>query len=161
MRPRLILLVPLLVAIAGCGSTTVDTEKGEKFISKTVEDQVGADVKSVKCPEDIPAKKGDTFTCVVTGADGTTGDAEVTQKDDKGNVAVSAPFVHVRNLEKLMADDIGEQVGSQVTLTCPEIIVGRKGDTFDCDAKSGKDDGTVKVTQTDDKGNVNYKLQQQ
>ncbi len=159
MRTRLVLVLPLL--LAGCGATSIDTEKGERFITKTVEDQVGARVKAVKCPEDLTAEKGATFTCTVTGADGTTGDVEVVQKDDKGNVKVSAPILPIRNLEKLMAQDIGQQVGSDVKLSCPEIITREKGATFDCVAASGKDKATVKVTQKDDKGNVNYKLQRQ
>ena len=221
----------MVVVLAGCGETTINTGKGERFITKEVETQLGAKVKSVKCPSDVEPKKGGTFDCTVTGddgtkgiakvtqkdakgnvrfiapfvsnrngeafitrqveaqvgavvqdarcpeivtfekggvyecevtgADGTTGPVTVTQKDAQGNVRIDAPFVHVRNLENLMAGDIGRQVGSAVELTCPEIVVGSKGATFDCDAVSGKDRTTVKVTQKDDKGNVNYKLQGQ
>ncbi len=163
MRSRLALVVPLVAAfaLAGCAKS-IDTDKAEKFIDKTVTAQVGADVKSVKCPSGLTAKKGETFECTVTGADGTSGKALITEKDDQGNVRVSAPFVHSANLEDLMAKNIGEQVGAKdVKVTCPEIIVGKKGGTFDCDAVSGKDKAIVKVTQKDDKGNVNYKLQQQ
>ena len=46
-------------------------------------------------------------------------------------------------------------------VSCPEIIVGKKGDQFDCVATSGKDKAKVQVTQKDDQGNVNYKLRQQ
>ena len=46
-------------------------------------------------------------------------------------------------------------------LACPEIIVGEKGDTFDCDASAGRTRRGVKVTQNDDKGNVRYELRQQ
>jgi hypothetical protein len=161
MHPRLLLALPIVLGVAACGTKTVNTEKGERFIKKTVSQQVGATVKSVKCPDDIKAKKGGTFTCTVTGSDGTTGEAQVVQKDAKGNVRLSAPFVHVRNLERLMASDIGRQVNAKVTIECPEIITGKKGDTFDCKATDGKNDATVKVTQKDDRGNVRYKLVQQ
>jgi hypothetical protein len=163
MRPRLALLLPVVAAfaVAGC-SKSIDTDKAEKFIGKTVTAQVGADVKSVKCPSGLTAKKGETFECTVTGADGTSGKAQVTEKDDQGNVSVSAPFVHTTNLEELMAKNIGEQAGAKdVKVDCPEIIVGKKGGTFDCSATSGKDKATVNVTQKDDQGNVNYKVQGQ
>ncbi len=163
MRSRLLLAVPVLaaIALAGCAKS-IDTDKAETFITKNVKTQIGADVKSVKCPSGLTAKKGGTFTCTVTGTDGTTGKAKVTEKDDQGNVTVSTPFVHSTNLENLMAKNIGEQVGAtDVKVVCPEIIVGKKGDQFDCAATSGTSKATVKVTQKDDQGNVNYKLQQQ
>lgn len=162
MRSRFLLVVPVLVvALTGCAKS-IDTKKAEKFITKTVEDQTGAEVKSVKCPSGLTAKKGGKFTCTVTGTDGSSGKANIIEKDDQGNVRLSAPFVHTSNLEELMAKNIGQQVGAtDVKVTCPEIIVGKKGDQFDCDAVSGSDKATVKVTQKDDQGNVNYKLQQQ
>ena len=160
-RPALAVSIVAAVAVAGCAKS-IDTDKAEKFIAKTVTAQVGADVKSVDCPSGLTAKKGETFNCTVNGTDGTSGKAKVTEKDDQGNVNVSAPFVHTGNLETLMSKNIGQQVGaSDVKVSCPEIVVGKKGDQFDCTATSGKDKATVKVTQKDDQGNVNYKLQQQ
>lgn len=162
MRARTLLVLPVALAVGACGSKTVNTEKGEKFITTQVEKQVGAKVKAVKCPEDVKAKKGGAFTCTVTGSDGTTGQAKVIQKDDEGNVRLTAPFVHVRNLERLMAENIGKQVNADVIIKCPEIITGKRGDTFDCAATDDKDNkATVKVTQKDAKGNVDYKLVQQ
>jgi hypothetical protein len=159
MRISLGLLALTAVVLGGC-SKTIDSPKAERFIAKSVREQVGADVKSVSCPSDITAKKGDTFECTVTGADGTSGKAVVTEKDDEGNVAVSAPFIHVRNLEQQIASGIADQVGGSVELSCPEIVVGAKGDTFECQVTAGSDKAVVAVTQTDGKGNVRYKLKQ-
>ena len=161
MRPPLpCLLAVLAVAAAGCGDTKIDDAKAESFIEKTVAEQVGARVESVECPTDLTAKKGETFECTVTGDDGSSGRTTVTEKDDEGNVSVSAPFIHVRDLEEQIAGGLADQVGGKVELDCPEIIVGSKGDTFECDARSGPDRASVLVTQTDDKGNVRYELKQ-
>lgn len=162
MRPLAVLLALLAAVLvaAGCGETTIDDAKAEEFISTTVSDQVGARVESVACPDDLVAEQGETFECTVTGDDGSSGRATVTQKDDEGNVSVSAPFIHVRDLEEQIATGIAEQIGSEdVALDCPEIIVGEKGDSFECEATSGDDTATVAVTQTDDQGNVRYELQ--
>ncbi len=154
------LVLPALAALAlsGC-ATEIDDKKTEAFIAKSVREQVGARVESVSCPTGLTARKGDTFECTVTGSDGTSGEATVTMKDDEGNVSASAPFIHVRNLEQQIAVGISEQVGgSDIELSCPEIVVGKKGDRFECEATSGSDEATVEVTQTDDQGNVDYKL---
>ena len=158
MRLSILLVIPVVVALGGCAKK-IDDAKAEKFISKTITDQIGAKVKSVKCPTDLTAKKGETFTCTVTGADGSTGDTKVTEKDDQGNVRVTAPFVNVRELEQSIGAGITKQIGAKVTVDCPEIIVGKKGDTFDCSARSGDSKARVKVTQTDDQGHVRYELQ--
>lgn len=146
------------LAVSGCAKE-IDAAKAEKFISKTVAAQVGAELKSVSCPSGLTAKKGETFECTVTGTDGTTGKTEVTEKDDQGNVSVSAPFIHPRDIERSIATDIKAQVGSAVKVSCPEIIVSDKGGKFGCEATSGSDKARVDVTQTDDQGNVDYKVQ--
>ncbi len=153
----LLLLVPAVLVFSGC-SKSIDDEKAEGFIKKTVAQQVGAKVRSVKCPSGLTAKKGETFTCTVTGTDGSSGRMLVTEKDDQGNVNVRAPFIHVRDLERLISSGLAKQVGSMVSVTCPEIIPGKQGGTFTCDAMSGSDKATVNVTQTDDKGAVRFKL---
>lgn len=152
--------VVLAFVLAGC-SKQIDDKKAEKFISSSVAQQVGADVKSVSCPSGLTAKKGATFECTVTGSDGTSGKTTVTEKDDQGNVSVSAPFIHVRELEQSIGQGIGQQINADnVDVKCPEIIVGKKGDTFECQATSGSDKATIEVTQKDDQGHVNYKVKQ-
>jgi hypothetical protein len=159
MRTSLGLVALAALALSGC-SKSIDSDKAEKFIAKSVGSQVGAKVKSVSCPTGLTAKKGETFECTVTGTDGTTGKTTVTEKDDQGNVSVSAPFIHVRNLEQQIASGIAKQIGGSVDVGCPEIIVGAKGKKFECQATSGSDKAVVEVTQTDDQGNVRYKLKQ-
>jgi hypothetical protein len=149
----------LLAAVAGCGDTTIDAGKAEKAITKAVTEQARARVKSVSCPDDEVAKKGGTFTCKVIGTDGSTGNVLVTEKDDNGSVAISAPFIHPRDVEKGVAAGIEKQAAiTGVTVTCPEIITGKAGAGTTCQAVSGKDKATVQVTQTDGKGGFRFKV---
>ncbi len=158
MRLLLSSLAVTFLVLAGCGETEIDADKAEAFISKTVQEQVGARVESVDCPSGLKAEKGATFECTVTGDDGSSGETVVTEKDAEGNVSVSAPFIHVRDLEGQIGDGIEGQTGAAVELDCPEIVMGNKGGTFDCDGTSADGPLTIRVTQKDDQGNVRYEL---
>jgi len=153
----LLLLAAVAVPLAGC-AREIDSAKAERSIARTVADQVGAEVRSVECPDGLTAEKGDTFECTVTGADGSSGTAQVTERDDRGTVSVSAPFIDVGELEQSIEEGIAKQVGDDVDVTCPELVAGAKGDTFDCTASSGPREVTVNVTQTDAQGRVRYEL---
>lgn len=159
---RTLAALPLLTAaltLAACGRSTVDATKGETFIRGVVADQVGARVAAVACPDDVETRKGDTFTCSVAGADGSKGDVLVTQRDDDGNVNVSAPFLHVREVEAVMADEIAKQAeGGGVTVRCPEIIVVKKGVRFECKATAEGKSRDVAAQLTDDEGHFSYRL---
>lgn len=156
------LLLPLTaaVAVAACGTTTIDSGKAEDLVEKAVITDAGAKVKSVTCPEDKEAKKGATFTCEVVGTDGTKGDAIVTETDDEGNVRVRAPFVHPRDVERrLVAGIKGQSSVKALTVTCPEIIVGKAGASFECQAVGDGTKATVKARQTNGDGGFDYEVQ--
>ena len=75
-----------LLLLAACGSKTIDTGKAESEISKGVAQQTGAKGVKVDCPDDVDAKKGDTFDCNLTASGGQKAKIKVTQQDDEGNV---------------------------------------------------------------------------
>jgi hypothetical protein len=62
--------------------------------------------------------------------------------------------------EKAIAQGISQQTGAQgVRVDCPSEVKIQAGNTFYCQAKAS--DGRqapVRVTQKDDKGNINWKL---
>jgi hypothetical protein len=154
----LLVVAAAALLLSGCAKT-IDDASAERSIAKSVREQVGAKVRSVACPSDVSPKVGGRFDCTVTGTDGTTGKATVTQKDDNGRLSVSAPFIHVRNLEQQIAARISAQAGGdRVDLKCPEIVPGAEGKVFDCRVTVGAKRVTVEVTQTDDQGHVRYKL---
>jgi Domain of unknown function (DUF4333) len=68
------------VGVAGCGGGDVDSEKAEKEIQKGLAAQTKGDVKYVKCPGGVDAKKGGTFRCEALIP------VNVTQVDDNGNI---------------------------------------------------------------------------
>lgn len=143
----------LLLLLTGCGGSVVDTQKAERFLDDEISTQLGADVRSVRCPADIAIEKGATFTCTVTGTDGSQGEAEMVQRDDRGRVDARVPFVPTRQIEGLIAKQLG--AGGRRSVQCPEIIVTKKGDRFTCRTKSGRQ---VKLLQKDDRNHVEIVL---
>ncbi len=64
VRYALALAAVSTATLTGC-STTLDADKAETEIAKAVRVQAGVPVKSVECPEDVKAKKGDTILKIV------------------------------------------------------------------------------------------------
>ena len=146
------------LALSGC-TEMIDADKGEEEISKAVRVQAGVPVKEVSCPEDVEVKKGGTFTCTVTAKDGTKGDVRVVQSDDEGNVKFDAPFIHMDEAEGSIVEQINAQVkdAGEVTVDCPDIVVGEPGAPFTCKGLAGGKAFTVKAVQTDGKGKFTFK----
>lgn len=151
--------LPLLAAVAlvSCGDATIPAGKAETLIRRAVTQQVGARVASVACPEGMRDKQDATFTCVVTGRDGSKGKAVVYVKDDNGALQVSAPFLHVRELESVMADRLRTRTKVRATFACQEIIVPRKGARFGCRARSDGKSGRVVARFVDDAGHFRFR----
>ena len=152
------LLATLLAA--GCGDPEIDVDKASKVVGDAVTQQVGARVKSVKCPESVKVKARDTFGCLVTGTDGTKGTARLTQKDDKGNLTFYAPFLHTKEAARVMQTQLRNRSRStrDAVVSCPQIVVVAKDRTFECSATIGGDERTVAARQTDAKGNFTYNV---
>jgi hypothetical protein len=140
----------------GCGEQQIDIEKSAKLIQSAVEEQVGADVKSISCPDEVKVKAKDTFTCVVTGKDGTKGTATVTQTDGKGTISVAAPFLHKDEAEQSIQTDLRKRA-PRATVVCPDIIVVKAGGKFVCKANLGEINVIVTATQTNANGNFTYR----
>jgi hypothetical protein len=155
---RLAPLVLAALALAACGDSGLNVGKAKELITTAVVDQIGAEVESVECPAEVEPQAGATFGCTVTASDRTSGRVLVTQKDDEGNVRISAPFVHTAELEERIGADIERQVGGAVTLECPQIVEAEKDETFECEAAGEGERTTVLVTQRDDEGNVRYEI---
>jgi hypothetical protein len=143
--------------IAGCGETKIDGPKAERLIRELVTEDVGARVRSVTCPTQITASKGVRFTCTIVAVDGTRGPVVVTGRDSEGGVDLSAPFLTVRESEADMARQIGEQSGETVKVTCPELIVIRKGVTFLCKAAADGQQRDVTGKFLDDSGRFSFR----
>jgi hypothetical protein len=157
MRTRLIALAAGIAALTatGCGEQQIDVEKSAKLIQSAVEEQVGADIKSISCPDEVKVKAKASFTCAVTGKDGTTGTATVTQTDGKGTISVAAPFLHKDEAEQSIQGDLRKRA-PRATVVCPDIIVVKTGGKFACTANLGEVNAIVSATQTTANGNFTY-----
>jgi hypothetical protein len=156
-RPIAIVAAVAALTAAGCGERRIDVEKSAKLIQSAVEEQVGADVKSISCPDTVAVKAKATFVCQVLGKDGTKGTASVTQTDGKGTISVAAPFLHKDEAEQSIQTELRKRA-PRATVTCPDIIVVKRGGTFDCAANLGEINATVKARQTNAQGNFTYRL---
>jgi hypothetical protein len=145
------------VVLAGC-TRNLDMEIVKSSIRDMVVKQIGANVKSVTCPETRPLKAGDTFECQVEIDHGKTA-VSVTQTDDAGNINMKTPqlVLKVADLEKLIAGNIKQGSGLDATVDCgPKFRPSIPNDTFDCQAKAGEQSSKIKVTVKDGQGNVTF-----
>jgi len=143
------------LAAGGCGQTRIDVDKAAKFIDEAVQTKVGARVRSVVCPAKVEVKARATFSCVVTGRDGSKGTAQVTQRDDKGNMTVRTPFLQPRRAERAIASELSKGTPG-TSIACQEIIVVGRGGRFSCTATAGGATRKVAATQTDANGKFTY-----
>jgi hypothetical protein len=74
-----------LLVLAGC-TAKLDTDKIEVEVKRDLADRTGARIASVTCPDQVDAKKGDTFRCTARTVSGERVPIEVVQRDDKGSV---------------------------------------------------------------------------
>lgn len=92
-------LVPAF-ALAGCGTTEIDSGKAEALIRKSVAGAGNFKVKSVSCPNGVTPRAGGTFTCqlsITSVADSSvhSGTVTVHEVDANGHVTISPTDFHV------------------------------------------------------------------
>jgi Domain of unknown function (DUF4333) len=75
------------LALSACGGKKLDTGAAEQQIKQDLAKRYPAlKVSSVNCPDDVEAKKGNTFQCQTKLVRGITAPVVVSQKDDDGTV---------------------------------------------------------------------------
>ena len=77
----------MAAAFAACGEARLDTDKYEAAIRSGVTRQTGVKIDTVRCPDEVEARRGDTFNCVARASNGQRARVEVTQRDDEGGVS--------------------------------------------------------------------------
>jgi hypothetical protein len=151
------ILAAVPLAVAACGSPTVDTTT----IEKGIEQQVvagGTSVTNVDCPSNVQSEKGATFQCGVSFANGATAKVEVTQ-------AAIAHFQYAlvpgslqvpgSALEQEIQKELGQKGVNNAAVNCPDNVIVKVGTYVVCDvtgANGGK--GSVKFTFSDASGTV-------
>lgn len=75
------------LALAGCESAAIDSQKAEQEIATGYEKQVkGAKVTSVDCPDEIDGSSGTTAVCRLTLDNGAAGDVDIKVIGDDGRI---------------------------------------------------------------------------
>ncbi|HWH12273.1 MAG TPA: DUF4333 domain-containing protein [Solirubrobacteraceae bacterium] len=142
---------------SGCG---IDKGKAEAAVKTDIAGATGSTVKTVSCPSSVALKKGTTFTCIATGADGTTAPVTLTETDSKGNVHISAPtLLHTGDAAKLIASGLSGKLKLAVQVKCPDLVSAQKGTTLTCEATHAGQTRKVAVTVTDAQGSIDYHLE--
>jgi hypothetical protein len=125
--------IAAVCAVAGCGTAKIELSAVEDQFRRQFASELGADITSVDCPADVVAKKGATFTCLITGADGTRATIKVTQTDDDGHVTANAPLlVHTGELATTLERELRPRLGRSIDITCPDVVEGRRGTRLTC-----------------------------
>lgn len=81
--------VSLLVFVAGCGETVIDSSKTEDALEANLSKSLNKKVSSVDCPSDQKVEKGATFTCSVKFSDGKEETATLKILNDDADVSVT------------------------------------------------------------------------
>jgi hypothetical protein len=151
-----------VLAIAVLASAcTIDKKKLESAITDECKAK-GITLKSVDCPADRKAKKGDTFDCKGETEDGDKVVFHVTQSDGGGNIEwkLDGQILNQAKVGDSLEKAIDEKAHVKADVKCPEkTIILLQGKSFKCDATV--DDKTKKVEITLGEGDsYSWKVQE-
>jgi hypothetical protein len=170
--PAAVALGALALAVSGCGggdsgataktATPTPSTVDDAQVEQGIEDSLSTgseEVSSAKCPGDVQAKVGKTFTCSVTFSNGAAGKASVTQVGPNsftyelkpGSVQVPGEVADAAIEEQLAAQGI-----PNTTVSCPENIIVKVDSTVTCtlSGAQGAATGTVAFTFSSAEGTV-------
>jgi len=80
-------LALVVVGLSACGEAKLDTGRAESEIRSGITRQTGVKIDTVRCPDDVEARRGETFRCVALASNGQRARVEVTQRDDEGSIS--------------------------------------------------------------------------
>jgi hypothetical protein len=82
-----IAIAAAIAALSGCSlKKQIDTGRAEAEIKRDLSAQTGAPLRSVRCPDEVDAKKGARFSCTAVASDGSRIPIRVVQTDGNGGV---------------------------------------------------------------------------
>jgi hypothetical protein len=150
----LVLLVGLgTAALILFGPKTVDPASVEREIVRITQTAVQVAPADVRCPADIKAEAGGTFTCTAT-VEQQPVTYTVRQDDAKGHLTITYDrLLAVAEVEKVVAGQVGKDVEVPVTITCEPagktVLVNAPGTPIACTATNAgdpTDSAKIKVT---------------
>jgi hypothetical protein len=125
------------------GQRTVEPESVQREIVRITETAVKVTPADVRCPAEIKAQAGGTFTCTAT-VDRQPVTYTVRQTDDQGNLTITYDrLIKLAQLESTLADQVGKDVDVAVTVTCEPagrtVLVNAPGTPIACTAANATD----------------------
>ena len=126
----------------------VDEARLEREITSWLASEHGVET-TVTCPEDRPAKSGDTFTCkAITGDDAVLA-IDVVQTNDQGRVTLRVRGLLV-NTQRHLAE-IEAKLPASAVITCPQRVLHLKqvGDTASCEVRDGDEHARLVIRYED------------
>jgi hypothetical protein len=78
-----------VVALAGCGGSTIDEKDAEAFVRS----YFTPDARSAECPGDVKAEKGKTLECTAVDTDGRRFRVTAHVIDDSGRIRITTADV--------------------------------------------------------------------
>ena len=154
-----ILVMGGLLAIAGCGSDTVDAGKAEQGIEGSSLSTSTTQISSAACPDDVKKEKGKTFTCDVKLSGG--GKAQVTVTQTSNHNTFSYAFkpgsveIPASTVNKQLEEDLADAGVENATVNCPDPVKVKVDTTVTCPVSTANGrNGTVSFTFTSDSGSI-------
>jgi len=146
------IVAAVLVVLGGLGAgalflfgpRTVDPESVQKEIVRITQTAVAVAPADVRCPEDITAQAGGTFTCT-----GTVEQQPVTynvrQDDDQGHLTITYDrLIKLAEVESIVGAQVGKDVEVAVDIACEPagrtVVVNAPGTPIACTATNATDD---------------------
>ena len=154
------------VVAVGCGSQTLNVDKGERLIATELGPRIGlkASEAKVACPDDLAIEKGATFKCTLSTPAGAKLRVRVEQTSDAGDVSFNfidgepAKLLNTDNLKTWLTEKLAARFkldAADITVSCPGGVPLHSGGQLSCTANAeGQPPATVKLTQTDGEGEV-------
>jgi hypothetical protein len=153
----------ITLAMSGITACTVAADRAE--VEKEIRSGLkttNLELKTLKCPDTLTPKKGESFMCDATDDVDTAGKVKVTWGEGTKFEAAAEFPVSEKLAGESLAETLSKQGNGAVTITCPDkLIFAKIGLTFSCDGTVEADKDSkyvVDFTMKDDKGNVSGKL---
>jgi hypothetical protein len=166
-RPAIWAAAAVVAVVAvGCGSQQLDVVKGERLMATELGPRIGlkASEAKVACPDDVAIEKGARFECTLSSPAGAKLRVRVEQTSDAGDVWFNfvdgepAKLLNTDNLKTWVTEKLAARFkldAAAITVSCPGGVPAQSGGQLSCAANAeGQPPATVKLTQTDGKGEV-------
>lgn len=126
------------VGISGCGSVEIDAAKAQKFVRA----ELNSPARSVGCPSGVTPKKGGTYTCHITYADGDRAVVRLRERDAKGTLESDNSELRVLTIGALHAENVirslaGQHAHEIQRISCANDVRVTPGATVPCQLSYG------------------------